>query len=251
MKKKAINKKMWVIVGSVVVLLAVLGVNGYMVSRGSNAGREENMLELGQRYLDELNYEQAIVCFEEYLKIDPMSVEAYLGLAETYERLGDLDKAREILIAGLEITGDGRLQEKLGDYVSGLQLIRPQGEVIIPFSPEASVYFITMDYYKRHYGMVISAPEGTAVIACASGKVIDIYDEKEHGTCITMDLGNGYEITYGQLKDVQVAQGSYINAGETIAVISYPSKFFMREGSNLYLELTANGTPVNPEELFY
>lgn len=112
MKKKAINKKMWVIVGSVVVLLAVLGVNGYMVSRGSNAGREENMLELGQRYLDELNYEQAIVCFEEYLEIDPQCVEAYLGLAEAYEGLQNYRKALEVLAEGYAVTGDSRLQEQ-------------------------------------------------------------------------------------------------------------------------------------------
>ena len=80
MEKKALNKKTWLIIGVAVILLAVLGVGGFVISRGG-AQQEESMLELGKRYLDEMNYEQAIVCFEEYLEIDPQCVDAYAGLA--------------------------------------------------------------------------------------------------------------------------------------------------------------------------
>lgn len=110
MEKKAIDKKTWIIIGIVVVLLAVLGLGGYMVSRSSNAGREENMLELGQRYLDELDYEQAVVCFEAYLEIDFKSVEAYTGLAEAYVGLEKYSKALEVLAEGYAATGDESLQ---------------------------------------------------------------------------------------------------------------------------------------------
>ena len=110
MEKKVINGRTWIIIGVVVVLLAVLGVGGYAISRG-NAAREESLLELGQRYLDELNYEQAVVCFEEYLEIDPQCVEAYAGLAQAYVGLGEYEKALEVLAEGYAVTGDGSLQE--------------------------------------------------------------------------------------------------------------------------------------------
>lgn len=110
MEKKAINGKTWMIIGAVVVLLAVLGVAGYIISRG-NTDREESLLELGQRYLDELNYEQAIVCFEEYLEIDPKCVEAYAGLAQAYVGLGEYEKALEVLADGYAATGEGSLLE--------------------------------------------------------------------------------------------------------------------------------------------
>lgn len=38
--------------------------------------------------------------------------------------------------------------------------------------------------------------------------------------------------------------------GEVIAFIAAPTKYYSVEGSNLYLKLTLNGAPVNPEVLF-
>ena len=130
-------------------------------------------------------------------------------------------------------------------------LIRPlNGETVIPFSTESSAYFATLDLYKYSKAMVISAPEGTMVSACADGKVTNIFEDSEIGHAVTMDLGDGYEITYGQLRDIRVALGSYVNAGDTVGSIEKPTKYYVCEGSNLYLKLTAGGTPVNPEPLF-
>ena len=130
-------------------------------------------------------------------------------------------------------------------------LIRPlSGKTLIPFSTGHSSYFATLDLYKYSRAMVISAPEGTVVSACADGKITNIFEDSEIGHAVTMELGDGYEITYGQLRDIQVALGSYVNAGDTIGAIEKPTKYYVREGSNLYLKVTANGTPVNPEPLF-
>lgn len=122
--------------------------------------------------------------------------------------------------------------------------------VLIPFSSDAGVYFETLDQYKRSYAMVVSADEGTSVTACATGKVINIFDNEEIGHAVTMELGDGYQITYGQLRDIQVPLGSYVNAGDVFATIAEPTKYFVREGSNLYLQLTANGTAIDPSPLF-
>ena len=98
--------------------------------------------------------------------------------------------------------------------------------------------------------MMIAAAEGSAVAACAEGRVIDIFEDEEIGHAVTMELGDGYQITYGQLYDINVTLNSHVEAGDTIASVAAPTKYFSVEGSNLYLKLTANGTPVNPEALF-
>lgn len=57
-----------------------------------------------------MNYEQAVIEFQRVLEIEPMNVDAYLGLANTYIGLGNTEKALEILQRGMEVTGDSRLQ---------------------------------------------------------------------------------------------------------------------------------------------
>lgn len=130
-------------------------------------------------------------------------------------------------------------------------LLRPvSGEVLIPFSMEGSVYFSTLDQFKYNSALMISAEKGSAVVASARGKVVDIFQNEEIGHAVTMELGNGYQITYGQLENINVALGSYVEPGETIATVAAPTKYYSVEGSNLYLKVTENGSPVNPERLF-
>ncbi len=130
-------------------------------------------------------------------------------------------------------------------------LIKPvNGETLIPYSMNGMTYFTTLDLYKYNPAVMISAPEGTTVSACAEGKVVNIYEDAEIGHAVTMELGDGYMLTYGQLKDINVSLNSYVNAGEAIGSVAAPTKYFCLEGSNLYLKLTRDGNPVDPERLF-
>lgn len=130
-------------------------------------------------------------------------------------------------------------------------LFRPlEGEVLIPFNMSGSEYFSTLAEYKYNPALMLVAQEGTSVFACAAGRVIDIFQDSEIGQAVTMDLGDGYQITYGQLKGLNVALNSYVNAGDMIASVAAPTKYFCVEGANLYLKLTLNGEPVDPEILF-
>lgn len=131
-----------------------------------------------------------------------------------------------------------------------LQPLAGNLNVLIPFSRDAGVYFETLDQYKRSYAMIVAADEGTSVTACAAGRVINIFQNEEIGHAVTMELGDGYQITYGQLRDIQVPLGSYVNAGDVFASVAEPTKYYVREGSNLYLQLTANGTAIDPSPLF-
>ncbi len=153
--------------------------------------------------------------------------------------------------AGQETAGEEMVAVQGLHFAESDGLLKPvSGETVIPFSADKSVYFATLDHYKRSYSTVIGASEGTAVVACAPGIVEDIYQDAELGHVLVMDLGDGYRITYGQLRDIQTAVGSYVNAGDVIAAVAAPTRYYSREGSNLYLKLEAEGTPVNPEPLF-
>ncbi len=113
--------------------------------------------------------------------------------------------------------------------------------------------------------MMIQAEQGTAAMACVSGQVVAIYEALDffehrpasygfnminYGLAVTIDLGNGYEVTYGQLEDIQVTEGSYVEAGQVIGYVAEPTNYFELEGSHLYLELRLDGAFVNPEILW-
>ena len=67
---------------------------------------------------------------------------------------------------------------------------------------------------------------------------------------MTLELGDGYVVTYGQLTDIQVAKDSYVKAGEKIGTVAAPSRYYSLEGANLYLRMEKDGAPHNPEKLF-
>jgi tetratricopeptide (TPR) repeat protein len=70
-------------------------------------------LELGEKYLLEEDYEQAVLRFTRLIEIEPKNPRGYTGLAEAYIGLDDIDKAIEILLQGFEIAGAEDISSRL------------------------------------------------------------------------------------------------------------------------------------------
>lgn len=63
-----------------------------------------------------------------------------------------------------------------------------------------------------------------------------------------MDMGNGYEAIYGQLKEVPVHVGDTVEAKTVLGYLSEPTKYYSVEGCNLYFEMRKDGQPINPND---
>lgn len=61
----------------------------------SGASKAADKIELGQKYLTELNYTEAVASFTEAIRLDPDNIQAYMGRAEAYLALGEYEKALE------------------------------------------------------------------------------------------------------------------------------------------------------------
>ncbi len=120
------------------------------------------------------------------------------------------------------------------------------GNVLINYSMDKTIYFPTLEQYKYNPAIIISAVEGETITAAANGKVNSVYSDPELGNVVVMELGNGYELTYGQLKDITVSEGGFVNKGDIIGSVAAPTKYYSVEGCNVYFKLTKDGTPVNP-----
>ena len=133
------------------------------------------------------------------------------------------------------------------DFTDADTLVWPiVGNVLVNYSMDKTVYFATLDQYKYSPAIVIAAVEGEGITAAADGQVTDIYQDPETGTTVVMNLGDGYELTYGQLKDLAVSEGDMVETGDLIGSVAAPTMYYSVEGANVYFKLTKDGTPVDP-----
>ena len=86
----------------------------------------------------------------------------------------------------------------------------------------------------------------TAPAAAADGTVYSIEEDAQTGTTLTMELGSGYQAVYGQLKDLCVEEGDTVTEGTVIGYVSAPTKYYSKEGNNLYFAMKKDGKPIDP-----
>lgn len=78
----------------VVVLGTAAGLMGYRIS---GLRRYQDQLSLGEKYLEELDYENAEICFQKAMEINEKRVASYVQLSVVYVRQQRYSEAREML----------------------------------------------------------------------------------------------------------------------------------------------------------
>lgn len=118
------NKRKIIKVTIAAVVALVMVIAGYAVYKNSDAVRVREQLDLGEKYLAELDYDQAIVACEIVIEIEPMNVGAYLGLADAYIGKGDYESAALALQKGYDLTKDEAIKNKLDEVNVEVEKIR-------------------------------------------------------------------------------------------------------------------------------
>lgn len=175
------------------------------------------------------------------------------------EEDGDEKKSTEAspTPSGKEIKEDEKEQEGTPALSTAMQpaltfsdsdtLIWPiVGNILVNYSMDKTVYFPTLQQYKYNPAIIIQANEGDLITSASAGKVKDVFHDPQIGNAVVMELGGGYEATYGQLTNILVSEGSYVAAGDIIAEVAAPTKYFSVEGTNVYFKLTKDGEAINP-----
>lgn len=123
------------------------------------------------------------------------------------------------------------------------------GNIILDYSMDKTVYFATLEQYKYNPAVLIQGDVGREVLCAADGKVSKIQTTDELGITVTVDIGSGYEAVYGQLKGIAVEQGSHVQAGTKLGLVSEPTRYYAKEGTNVYFQILKDGEPVDPMDL--
>lgn len=123
-----------------------------------------------------------------------------------------------------------------------------EGEILLDYSMDQTIYFPTLEQYRCNPALVLSGAVNDKVFSVTKGKITEITENEVTGCTVKQDLGDGYTAIYGQLKELNFKKGDTVEAGQVIGYVSEPTKYYSVEGSNLYFELQKDGKSVNPKD---
>ncbi len=122
------------------------------------------------------------------------------------------------------------------------------GTVQKPFSPENVLYSKTMDDWRIHMGVDITAPIGTDVTASEGGTVTYTGYDINLGYVVRIKSGD-YECVYASLDSKNlVEENDYVHKGQIIGILSDSCISEICDEPHLHFEMLKNGEYVNPEE---
>lgn len=132
-------------------------------------------------------------------------------------------------------------------FTESSQMVWPvNGGIIMMYNMDTAVYFATLDQYKLNPAMIIEGTVGTEVLAGERGTVISITNEADTGNTVMIDMGNGYTAVYGQLDELKISEGGYVEKGQVIGTLAEPTKYYSVEGCNLYFQVLKDEEPTDP-----
>ncbi len=131
-------------------------------------------------------------------------------------------------------------------------LISPVGgDILKKHSDTELSYSKTMEDWRLHKGVDISAPIGSTVIASATGEVSECYTDTACGVTIVIEHGNGLSTKYSNLASTEmVSIGQTIESGDAIGVVGDTAEFEIADEAHLHFEVIKDGRSVNPEDYF-
>jgi len=115
---KSKTKTVIIIVSVVIIAIIAVIIGVVIATSGGKSESPQKLLDLGNHYLLELDYEQALVQFERVIVIEPRNPAGYIGAAKAYIGLGEVDKAIEVLRKGLDETGNEDIRRMLEELTA-------------------------------------------------------------------------------------------------------------------------------------
>lgn len=133
------------------------------------------------------------------------------------------------------------------NFAEDSKLLWPvQGNVLLDYSMDSTIYHPTLEQYQCSPGVVIQSEVSTPVYAPANARVLEAGADEELGNYLVLDFGNEYTAVCGQLKEVQAVTGEYLEQGQLMGYVSEPTKYYSVEGPNVFLELKHQEQPIDP-----
>lgn len=125
------------------------------------------------------------------------------------------------------------------------------GEIQKMYSLDKVIYSKTLEQWKTHDGIDISADEGTEVKSIEKGVVDSIQNDSFYGTTIQIEHKSGYRSIYCNLdENVYVSVGDSVIKGQKIGKVGNTSIGEYLDDPHLHFMLYLNDESINPTYIF-
>jgi len=106
----------------ILLIISIIGL--LIIGCSGKVAKIKEQLDLGSKYMAELDYENAIIALNKAIEIDPKNVDAYAMLAKVYEKSGRPDEAKSTLEKALEIENlSSEKTAEINEEIEGLQYL--------------------------------------------------------------------------------------------------------------------------------
>ena len=264
-KTSVMTSRKQIVVVSCLMLILVTSLTGVYIAEKSKQQKQAELAKSEEKEMSaqieqeqELQEVDAIILPKQEEEVDILTETPQIMPQETYTENNDMDISEEIETEDVEeeaskaVGGSAVIMESAqADPVlrfSGELLWPVEGSVLMNYSMDQSIYFATLDQYKYNPAMIISASAGTDVASAAAGNIVEIREDSQTGCTVVVDIGDGYQLTYGQMGNLNYKEGAHVEAGDVIGVVAPATKYYSIEGDNLYFAMTKEGIAADPTE---
>ena len=123
------------------------------------------------------------------------------------------------------------------------------GNIIKEWSADIPVFSNTMEDYRLHLGVDISAAAGTTVYAVADGTVESVEFHPMMGQTVVITHANGYKSVYQNMQTAvptEIQAGATVKAGDAIGAVGDTALIEISEDPHLHFELYKDDVCENP-----
>lgn len=177
---------------------------------------------------------------ERFLQASPELAERAMGLGYDVDKLS---RRVELLSASFDEALDSvRVHEAIFRARPSIRPVQsPDSWISSSFSH--SRFHPVLLVNRPHPGLDISAPEGTAFLATASGRVVFAGTKAGYGKTVEIDHGYGYVTRYAHAASIDVKRGQRVERGELLGEIGRSG---LATAPHLHYEVVVDGEAANP-----
>lgn len=179
---------------------------------------------------------------EQFLQTSPVVAERSLGLGYDVDKLA---RRVELLTTSLDEAMDS--VKVHAAVFRARPSIRPvqAHDSWISSSFSHSRFHPVLLINRPHPGLDISAPEGTAILATAAGRVVFAGIRAGYGKTVEIDHGYGYVTRYAHAASLHVKRGETVERGSLLGEIGRTG---IATAPHLHYEVLVDGDHANPRD---